>query len=980
MRKKSIAVVCIAAILVLTSCNKSNLIDNKININSSNTGKQQMSESEKFYSCQIVDKNISPKSVIGFNNDKIYNAVWSNDSNLGFACCDSPGDRRSFPDGLSNIISAGVYNNKMYINMLGEDGASQIVTVDSNFTTYNSQLACNNYIIDFSVSPDNNIYTFNVSNETQSYEIHRFHDGVSECCVSLSDLTNSDQNAYVCDIKVFSDVVYLTVNTNDKSYILVLDNNLNCIKKIENEEFISLSHITNAGDDVLLYTADIDTDNNCIVIYSIDANTYQVNNVDIISQASCVYSGNSVYDFFYCTEKEIFGYKADDCSSTYIADKNDDLSDIFTIDDTIHFLLSDSVFSEQISAYTLSADDIIPVYNYQGNSSISGEEILPSGVLQLVEAQKNDSDYTLHIVNTEDLSSGEVCIVPQQSYDLLKVLYIDNDNVLVQMYNQDTNDEKICSYDMNGKFLFEYSIDPAASIGKIILSENNCAYVNYWTDKGSYFSLINAQDHSICDEKIKCPDNFLNSFNGKGRYDLFYSTDSGIYGVEYENSKITEILNLNQCDLPEEAVIHDFYYQDENTMYISTDEAIYKLVPSGDTPKVSDGISIGCISDNVDPELIKKFKKENPSCDVNIVRYYENTDEDDISKKIDMDLLSDKCPDILTFYNQDYYSPARHNNKNAYADLYELMENDAELTRDMLLPNILEALEDNHSLYQITPSFTVDTILGKPDVLNEYSKWDTDSYVDFINNHPDNAFEINDQTNFSNGGWHFNSFINYEDATCTFESDSFKALFDCMLNTPESAEAAENYYLKYYQINDFNNLNILEDTDFGGEKVVNIGYPDIPGNGALIDTGEQYSILKQSKNIDYAWKFIKLLFSDENQSRYYKYNFTGFPMRKDLIENMKQKTKTVSQDDTYGAIMSIGDKTGRNIDVGIPDEEQISKISDIIEEAVCLKNADNSVNSIITEEYVNTLLEGSSSDEAIRNIQNRVQIYLNEQY
>lgn len=82
-----------------------------------------------------------------------------------------------------------------------------------------------------------------------------------------------------------------------------------------------------------------------------------------------------------------------------------------------------------------------------------------------------------------------------------------------------------------------------------------------------------------------------------------------------------------------------------------------------------------------------------------------------------MDMLSGKTPDILMIGNE---TPAdTYVTKGIFADMYEFIDSDSELSREDFLPNLLKASETDGKLYTFSDRFKVFTVLGKTSIFGD---------------------------------------------------------------------------------------------------------------------------------------------------------------------------------------------------------------------------------------------------------------------
>ena len=117
------------------------------------------------------------------------------------------------------------------------------------------------------------------------------------------------------------------------------------------------------------------------------------------------------------------------------------------------------------------------------------------------------------------------------------------------------------------------------------------------------------------------------------------------------------------------------------------------------------------------------------------------------------------------------------------------------------------------------------------------------------------------------------------------------------------------------------------------------------------------------------------------QSEMIKSYPVSFPAQTDLLNNMMENTKfPYSETNPYGANIIGYDFEGNEIECGIPSQESLDYIMDIINNAETLYLPNMNIENIFFEEYCQYESDGQDINTMSKNIQNRVNIYLNERY
>ena len=102
----------------------------------------------------------------------------------------------------------------------------------------------------------------------------------------------------------------------------------------------------------------------------------------------------------------------------------------------------------------------------------------------------------------------------------------------------------------------------------------------------------------------------------------------------------------------------------------------------------------------------------------------------------------------------------------------------------------------------------------------------------------------------------------------------------------------------------------------------------------------------------------------------------GFPIRKDILEKNKQSALK----GLNGAPEESYNKQGELIYYGYPDDEILNHTMDIITNADTIYNYNFYFESIISDE-INSYNNGIINiDDAVKNLQSRINIYMSERY
>ena len=385
----------------------------------------------------------------------------------------------------------------------------------------------------------------------------------------------------------------------------------------------------------------------------------------------------------------------------------------------------------------------------------------------------------------------------------------------------------------------------------------------------------------------------------------------------------------------------------------------------------------------VETEIVR-FNKLNDTYEIQVRDYgeEENLDEEAAIRQLNFDIINNSGPDILilpVYYSMDLYAE-----KQVLDDLYPYLDNDAELSREDFLPNVMKAYERDGKLYGFPVSFEVDTMIGPSSLLGDRSSWTLEEMMNVVSGFEKNTdfFENSSQSSVVNicikANW--DRFVNWEGNSFSFDKELYKQILEFSSRFPQDQEYIHNQ--KYQERIMEKNLYVLDDSarvyhvsdeqifnSLFKEQVTYIGYPTEGDSGSLIWSATTFSINSQSKNKDGAWEFIRTVLSKDY---YERANFVrGFSARMDVFELQMQEAK-----DGFVGLM-IGE------DFILPEvkpvtQEEVERIRQLVMSVDTMASYDFEITRIMLEEAASYFQGYKSADEVADMVENRIRIYVSE--
>lgn len=388
------------------------------------------------------------------------------------------------------------------------------------------------------------------------------------------------------------------------------------------------------------------------------------------------------------------------------------------------------------------------------------------------------------------------------------------------------------------------------------------------------------------------------------------------------------------------------------------------------------------------------FNKASDKYHISVKEYGEDDYQTGLAQ-FNADLTTQNCPDIIGLSALDF---GQYASKGILEDLYPYMEKSG-LHKEDYLENILRAYEEDGKLYGITSQFYIISTLAKASLVGEESGWTLSEMLDFVEeNNPENIFMYGNRASIFRYCIYNNidEFIDWETGKCSFDGDEFIRTLEFAAKFPEdfdnnreeeglSARLRSNKVLlmenTVSSVQEYQMMNGLF-----GEKVTYIGYPNSERKGNLVQpTGGSMGISSKSKNKDGAWEFIASVISEEYQDSLVTENHSwGFPIRKSSLEKQFEKDMTPEyyEDEEGNQVETSKTTWGYDdfqMEIMAATQEEVDAVRELLTSADRLSgNVDEQLSNIITEEAEPFFKGQKSAADVAKVIQNRIQIYVNE--
>lgn len=597
---------------------------------------------------------------------------------------------------------------------------------------------------------------------------------------------------------------------------------------------------------------------------------------------------------------------------------------------------------------------------------------------------------------------------------LYMVSEINNGELLLLISKEDGNYVRV-TMSADGEFSAPIQIDGQIeiwnSVNSIVTAEDGTTYILYNNQNDNWNSYIVTYDFEsdTAGEAVKLPGLLgyygFNSVTAGYDTDLIFSMSGGLYGYNIGDEDATQIMSCINSDLPAYSLYnfrpvdeeHFIAFYSEYNSYKMSGAYFTKVDPEDIPDKQVIVMAATYMSSDIKSRIIE-FNKKSSEYRIVTKEYDSYNSSEDYNAgytKLNNDIITGNMPDILV---TDSNTPVENYiSKGLLANVDELIKNDPELKDKEFMDNVFEAYRVDGKLYQVVPSFYVQTFIGKTSVVGSRSTWTMDEFNEVVDSLPAETKVFGEYTRDSflwiMMMYSGRDFVDVSTGKCAFDSDNFIKMLEYANTLPE--ELGDDYYTDdYWQNYDSQyreNRTMLMGTyisamndmsryinGYFGEPVSFIGFPTDSGQGGVIGGGNNFVLSSKSANIDGAWEFVRYYLTDEYQDNL-EYQI---PVSKKAYDEWaakgKEKPYYIDQNGDKQEYDNTFYMNGEEIPLPVLTQDQIDDISAYIQSVNKLSYYNEDVMNIVNEESAAYFAGQKSARDVASIIQSRVQIYVNE--
>ena len=362
------------------------------------------------------------------------------------------------------------------------------------------------------------------------------------------------------------------------------------------------------------------------------------------------------------------------------------------------------------------------------------------------------------------------------------------------------------------------------------------------------------------------------------------------------------------------------------------------------------------------------------------------------------EIMAGRVPDIIDLgvrWGTDGQLPYRQLAQKGYLEnLWPFIENDPDLGRERILEAPLRAAEVNGGLYMVFDSVQVGTLVGAESVVGDRTSWSLEELREAFEAMPEGStvleyyFPKQDMVYYMLGMM-LDDYIDWETGQCSFDSQSFRSALEFIdetcqtdFNWDTTSVEALNEEITRRRMGGLQMLSselIAEpgcmqrlDAQFGG-KASFIGYPVEDGSVGSCFRSDNRKLAMSSacRNKDAAWDFIRQIllprYTADSELPF------GIPINRADYALLKK-----------GSAGSAGEYEvqlfyhGPAVKLPRISEEEYRRFEDFFNSIEKIDLCDDKVYNIVYELCGPYFTGDKTLDETVDLIQNRVQLYVNE--
>ena len=393
-------------------------------------------------------------------------------------------------------------------------------------------------------------------------------------------------------------------------------------------------------------------------------------------------------------------------------------------------------------------------------------------------------------------------LVPEMQY--LQSMAMDAEGC-IYVYGSSETGDKVAVLDKDLKVLFSMDAD---TWGEFITLGDGTIGVRRRNSDGAFVATSIDKEAKGWGKDYPLPASADNIYSGSADHLFYYGSGESLYGYDAETGEGERLLSWSSADINVDCLSFFTFLADgrvaamtQNWGWEGEDPSVeLAVLEETDASTLADKTiltyaTMGLGSDQ--RSAIIKFNKTNPSCRIEIRDYSEYATEEDYQAgltKLNTEILSGNVPDII---DVNRLPLRQYGAKGLLEDLWPYIDSDPDISREGLMERVFTAAEQDGKLYRVFDSFGISTVIGSRKVVGDDVSWTLADLRAALASMPEGCTifgegDIKDQMLSSVLSSNLDSYVDWDNGTCSFDSDAFKAALEFCNSFPAEFDW-ENY-------------------------------------------------------------------------------------------------------------------------------------------------------------------------------------------
>lgn len=732
------------------------------------------------------------------------------------------------------------------------------------------------------------------------------------------------------------------------------------------------------------------------------------------------FSGNTLY---FSAECEVFSQQSEDQENAEVSTWE---TKVFSMDietkEIKEITYETEPYPEGVEGYryvsymTAAENGILLAVNTETHSYDLPEDFNPETDNQWDYYRQGDSFITVYHLGTQGETLSEPVKISSMDPETGAVIYNIRMDGKGNLYGSDW--EHVYVFAKDGSIRHTMP----SEYGNLTVWNDSRVGILTYGENGQVLKLIDPVAGEYTEE-IELNNQVWNLLGSVGSYEYLYDYNGVIYGHIAGEEEDEKVLDWLACDVDSNQLTDPMFLEDgrvlafENEYDQQLQRNTYNLltleqVDASTLPQKKE-LVMACIGLdwNLRSEIIK-FNRSHDDVRIIVNDYSMYIDEESgISSalmKLNTEIMSGVIPDLLMGGGIPVQKYAE---QGLLQDLWTLIDQDEELSRDDLMTHFFDVLSVDGKLYEAVSSFYIQTAAGNAELVGDRNTWTLQELLEAKGQLEEGAtiFGEGDTKSGILYATLYNSldnFIDWETGTCSFDGPEMIEMLEFADQFPKEYDW-ENYDYEmsaseYSRLNSGKQLltrvylssfdEIKYNNALHGGKAAFVGYPSSNGKGTFFQFGTSICITKACSDTDAAWEFVSRILSEDYQGANGYYD--GFPTNRNAFEAYvtEEMTPIYQTDPETGAILlddqgnKIEQEQGEwyideelQIKMTAMTQEEYDSFMQLYESCGMISRYQDELVTVIEDELGPFFDGQKTAEQTAELIQNRVTLYVQEQ-